>query len=59
AWFAAVRQVWSPVASTYLQAFLLTGARREEMAALRWEDVDFQWDSLSITDKVEGARVAV
>lgn len=59
AWFAAVRQVWSPVASTYLQALLLTGARREEMAALRWEDVDFQWDSLSIADKVEGARVAV
>lgn len=56
AWFAAVRQE-SPVMSTYLQALLLTGARREEMAALRWGDVDFQWASLTIKDKVEGERI--
>jgi integrase len=31
----------------------LTGARREEMAGLRWEDVDFQWRSLHVADKVE------
>ncbi|MFP3656074.1 preprotein translocase, partial [Burkholderia sp. SIMBA_052] len=31
-------------------------ARREEMAALRWTDVDFQWRSLSVADKVEGSR---
>lgn len=44
--------------ATYLQALLLTGARREEMAALQWDDVDFQWCSLSIADKVEaGGRV--
>ncbi|AJX82011.1 phage integrase family protein [Burkholderia pseudomallei 7894] len=57
AWFAAVRQIGNPVISTYLQALLLTGARREEMAGLRWDDVDFQWRSLSIADKVEGSRV--
>ena len=45
------------MASAYLQALLLTGARREEMAGLRWEDVDFQWRSLTIRDKVEGTRV--
>ncbi len=56
AWFAAVRQLHSSVISTYLQALLLTGARREEMAALRWTDVDFQWRSLKIRDKVEGNR---
>ncbi|ARL08084.1 tyrosine-type recombinase/integrase [Burkholderia pseudomallei] len=53
AWFAAVRRISNPVISTYLQALLLTGARREEMAALRWDDVDFKWRSLSIADKVE------
>jgi integrase len=52
-WFAAVGKIQNPVISTYLQALLLTGARREEMAALRWDDVDFQWRSLSIADKVE------
>jgi len=26
------------------------------MAGLRWEDVDFQWMSLTIRDKVEGSR---
>jgi integrase len=53
AWFAAIRQIGNPVISAYLQALLLTGARREEMAALRWDDVDFQWRSLSLSDKVE------
>jgi integrase len=52
-WFAAVRKIHNPVISTYLQALLLTGARREEMAALKWDDVDFQWRSLVIADKVE------
>jgi len=36
---------------------LLTGARREELAGLRWADVDFQWRSMSIRDKVEGERI--
>jgi integrase len=53
AWFGAVRKIQNPVISAYLQALLLTGARREEMAALKWADVDFQWRSLHIADKVE------
>ncbi len=57
AWFAAVKQIGNPVISAYLQALLLTGARRNELAALRWEDVDFQWNSLTLHDKVEGLRV--
>lgn len=55
-WFDAVRKIPNPVISTYLQAQLLTGARRQEMAALRWEDIDFKWRSISIRDKVEGRR---
>ncbi len=57
AWFAAVRKIPNPVASAYLQALLLTGARREEMAALKWADVDFQWKGLTIHDKIEGMRI--
>ena len=56
AWFAEVRKQ-TPVQAAYLQALLLTGARREELAGLRWEDVDFRWRSLRIKDKVEGERV--
>jgi integrase len=53
-WFAAVRSLENGVASAYLQALLLTGARREELAVLRWEDVDFKWNTLVLDDKVEG-----
>ncbi|MFT4063352.1 tyrosine-type recombinase/integrase [Paraburkholderia sp.] len=56
AWFGAVRAIENPVINAYLQALLITGARREEMAALRWTDVDFRWNSLVIRDKVEGVR---
>lgn len=57
AWFAAVRELGNPVISAYLQGLLLTGARREELAGLTWKDVDFQWKSLTIRDKVEGERI--
>jgi integrase len=57
AWFAAVRQIGNPVISAYLQALLLTGARREELANLKWADVDFQWNSLKLNDKVEEFRM--
>ena len=55
-WFEAVRKIGNPVISAYLQGLLLTGARRNELAALKWADVDFQWKSLTIRDKVEGER---
>ena len=55
-WFEHVRNLANPVHSAYLQALLLTGARREELAGLQWADVDFRWQSLTIKDKVEGSR---
>lgn len=55
-WFEAIQRIGNPVISAYLQGLLLTGARRNELAALRWADVDFQWKSLTIRDKVEGER---
>lgn len=56
AWFAAVRQIQNPVIAAYLQTALLTGARREEVAGIRWEDLDFRWKALTIKDKVDGER---
>lgn len=55
-WWAAVAQLPNPTASAYLRALLLTGARREEMAALRWDAVDFRWRKLTIADKVADTR---
>lgn len=57
AWFAAVKHIGNPVISAYLQILLLIGSRREELAPLRWEDVDFRWNSLTIKDKLEGSRI--
>jgi len=57
AWFAAVRQIGNPVISSFLQTLLIVGARREEWASLRWDAVDFQWNSIKIKDKVEDFRI--
>ncbi len=55
-WWAGVEQLNNRTASVYLRALLLTGARREELAAMKWADVDFQWRKLTIADKVEATR---
>ena len=55
-WFESVRSLYNPVLAAYLQALLLTGARREELATLKWENIDFKWNSITIHDKVEGLR---
>ncbi|WP_254773507.1 integrase family protein [Nitrosospira sp. Nsp13] len=55
-WFKAVRELGNPVQAAYLQTLLLTGARREELAPLKWDQLDFQWNSMVIRDKVEGER---
>lgn len=55
-WWAGVEQLSNRTASVYLRALLLTGARREELAALTWESVDFQWRKLTIADKVDSTR---
>ncbi|SDX18475.1 Site-specific recombinase XerD [Nitrosomonas oligotropha] len=57
AWFKTIKQIQNPVISAYLQTLLLTGARREEIASLRWRDIDFQWNSLTINDKVDDFRI--
>lgn len=55
-WFKAVRALPNPVAAAYLQGLLITGPRREELAELRWENVDLRWNKIKLRDKVEGSR---
>jgi integrase len=55
-WFAGTDKLNNRTIAIYLKALLLTGARREEMAALKWTDVDFQWGKLTLADKVEATR---
>lgn len=56
-WWKGVEQLNNRAASIYLRALLLTGARREELAALQWSAVDFQWRKLTLADKVDDTRV--
>lgn len=55
-WFSGVSKLRNRTAAAYLQALVLTGARREEMAALRWENIDFRWNKLTLADKVDATR---
>lgn len=55
-WFQAVQGITNPIIRAYLQCLLSTGARRNELATLRWTDVDLQWNTMVIRDKVEGNR---
>jgi len=52
-WFDAVRELSNPVIAAYLQGLLLTGARREELAELKWSDIDFRLGAMWIKDKVD------
>lgn len=57
AWFKAVRSDCTVVRSTYLQILLLTGARKSEIAEMKWGNVDLNFGgSLRIADKFEGER---
>ncbi|MDR6536959.1 integrase family protein [Variovorax soli] len=55
-WWTAVERLSNQTASVYLRALLLTGARREELASLRWGNVDLRWRKITIADKVEDTR---
>lgn len=55
-WWSGVMQLTNSVASAYLRTLLLTGARREEVAALKWADIDFRWRKVTLADKVGDTR---
>lgn len=55
-WFQHVQAIPNPIIAAYLQVLLLTGARREELGELTWDQVDFKWRTLTIKDKIEDER---
>jgi len=57
AWFSSVDKLRNKTAAAYLKGLILTGARREELAGLRWADVDFRWLKMTIADKVGDKRM--
>jgi integrase len=57
AWFDAVGKIDRPAVSAYVRILLLTGARPGELLNLKWADVNAQWKSIAIRDKVEGERL--
>ena len=56
-WFDSVSKIDKPAISAYLRVLLLTGARPGELLSLKWSDVNRQWKSIAIRDKVEGERL--
>jgi len=56
-WFQGIRQLNSPIFEVYLQVVLLTGPRRNELTRLKWDDIDFKWNTINIRDKAEGRRI--
>jgi integrase len=56
AWFKAVHGISNRVTAAYLQTLLMTGGRPGEVLTLRWDDLNTQWQSITIRDKVEGER---
>ena len=57
AWFGAVNGIPNAVTAAYLQTLLMTGARPGEVLSMRWSDLNTQWMSMTIRDKVEGERM--
>jgi len=55
-WFQAVESLENSTLASFMQALLLTGARKGELLGLTWEDVDFTWKHIVLRDKVEGER---
>lgn len=55
-WFKGVRTINNPTIRSYLEILLLTGARRGELSRVKWSDLDTQWHTATIRDKVEGTR---
>lgn len=53
AWFKTVQGIGNPTAAAYIQAMLLTGARPNELLALKWDDINDRWGSITLRDKDE------
>lgn len=51
-WFKSIQTLENVIVSAYLQTLLLIGARRRELALLKWSDVNFNFGgSITLRDK--------
>jgi integrase len=51
-WFKGVTALSNKTISTYLQCLILTGARRNEMAELKWKDIQWKTKTIKLKDKM-------
>ena len=52
-WFKVVQKISNKIISAYLQCLLIAGARRGELIALKWSDVDFKAKTVWLKDKIK------
>jgi len=52
-WFKAIRDISNPIISAYLQCLMITGARRNEMAELKWSDINYKTKTIRLKDKMD------
>lgn len=55
-WFDHINRGKNKVTKAYLQILVLSGARRNELATLKWENIDLVWHEGVIKDKWNGTR---
>lgn len=51
-WFHAVNQIEDTVTKVYLKTLLLTGRRASEIINLKWSDIDFAEQSITLSDSL-------
>lgn len=51
-WFHAVNQIQDAETKVYLKTLLLTGRRASEILNLKWSDIDFQKQSITLTNSL-------
>ncbi len=59
AWWTGVQRLRSPVKRTFWATMLLTGARRDSVRLLRWQDVDFERKTLRFSTAKAGRTYSI
>ncbi|MFN3700449.1 MAG: tyrosine-type recombinase/integrase [Alphaproteobacteria bacterium] len=58
-WWQAVEDLEGHIMTDYLKLVLLTGLRRSEAAKLKWSDIDFNNETLTISETKNGQSLSV